>query len=241
MSEKPKILLVEDDPNFGTVLGDYLRLHDFEVVHAIDGSVGLHKFKRDEYDLIILDVMMPQKDGFTLAEEISKINYRQTPFIFLTAKGMKEDMLEGYRLGADDFITKPFDSEVLLYKIKAILQRVAGNEEESNNEYQIGSLTYYPEVRELMHDGDVMKLSPKEGKLLELLCESKNELLSRSKALTLIWKDDNYFTSRSMDVYIAKLRKYLKSENDVEILNVHGEGFRLIDRSESNSHPKVKA
>ena len=154
---------------------------------------------------------------------------------------MKEDMLEGYRLGADDYITKPFDSEVLLYKIKAILQRVAGNEEEAVNAYQIGNLTYTPKVRELEKDGDITKLSPKEGKLLELLCESKNELLSRSKALTLIWKDDNYFTSRSMDVYIAKLRKYLKSEKDVEILNVHGEGFRLIDRSTSRSSRQVKA
>lgn len=231
MSERPKILLVEDDPNFGTVLGDYLRMHNYDVVHAIDGSVGMHKFKREPYDLIILDVMMPQKDGFTLAAEIKEINYRQTPFIFLTAKGMKDDMLEGYRLGADDFITKPFDSEVLLYKIKAILQRTSNGENEPPEEYAVGALTYHPAVRELEKSGKTIKLSPKEGQLLELLCQAKNELLPRSKALTLIWKDDNYFTSRSMDVYIAKLRKHFKDDPNIEILNVHGEGFRLIDRT----------
>ncbi len=229
MNEKAHILLVEDDPNFGSVLKDYLELNGYKVTHAADGNIGLAKFKRDEYDLCIFDVMMPLKDGFTLAEEVNKINYRNTPFVFLTAKGMKEDIVKGYKLGADDYLTKPFDSELLLYKIKAILHRNPESEKQKK-EFVLGSFQFNPAIRELKGEGELRKLSPKESKLLEMLCEEKNEVVSRSKALNLIWKDDNYFTSRSMDVYIAKLRKYLKEDDSIEIKNIHGEGFRLVEK-----------
>jgi DNA-binding response OmpR family regulator len=229
MADKAHILLVEDDPNFGSVLKDYLELNKYKVTHAADGNIGLTKFKRDEYDLCIFDVMMPIKDGFTLAEEVGKINFRNTPFIFLTAKGMKEDMVKGYKLGADDYLTKPFDSELLLYKIQAILQRHTEKVEEKKI-YELGKFNFDPVLRELRSGEEVRKLSPKEAKLLDMLCSDKNEVVSRSKALNLIWKDDNYFTSRSMDVYIAKLRKYLKEDEGIEIRNIHGEGFLLADK-----------
>lgn len=224
---KGKILMVEDDPNFGMVLGDFLRMSGYEVVSAADGAIGLHKFKRERFDLVLLDVMMPQMDGFTLASHLSSINYYRTPLIFITAKEMKEDVLKGYKLGADDYIIKPFDSEVLLMKIEAVLNR-AKKQEHPPTAHRIGTLTYHPKTRELDAPEGTQRLSPKEGKLLELLCESKNDLLPRSKALNLIWKDDNYFTARSMDVYIAKLRKILKSEPRAKIINIHGEGFRLM-------------
>lgn len=231
MNKKPKILLVEDDPNFGSVLRDYLIMNGYDVVHAADGAIGLVKFKREPFDLLILDVMMPQKDGFTLAKEIKEINFRQTPFIFLTAKGMKEDMLKGFQIGADDYLTKPFDSEVLLAKIKAIIHRSQPETEETVREFEIGKLKFNAETRELNLGNEVVQLSPKESQLLELFCQDKNRVVSRSKALNLIWKDDNYFTSRSMDVYIAKLRKYMKEDDNLEIINVHGEGFRLVEKS----------
>ncbi len=226
-----RILLVEDDPNFGTVLKDYLALNDYIVTHAKDGIEGLIMFKNAEYDLCILDVMMPRKDGFSLAEDIRTTN-KEVPIIFLTAKTMKEDVLKGYQVGADDYLNKPFDSEVLLLKIKAILQRK--EKEKSNNddqfEFNIGRFSFNSKLRHLALDGkDPLKLSPKESKLLRMLAIHKNDLMPRELALTKIWRDDNYFTSRSMDVYIAKLRKYLKTDEDVEILNIHGEGFRLID------------
>jgi DNA-binding response OmpR family regulator len=231
---KGKILMVEDDPNFGMVLGDFLRMNGYEVVQAADGSIGLHKFKRERFDLVLLDVMMPQMDGYTLASHISSMNYYQTPLIFITAKEMKEDVLKGYKLGADDYIIKPFDSEVLLMKIEAVLNRSKKSSEQAS-EYRIGKLTYRPTTRELETPSGMQRLSPKEGKLLELLCESKNDLLPRSKALNLIWKDDNYFTARSMDVYIAKLRKILKEEPNAKIINIHGEGFRLMTQGKKES------
>ncbi len=232
MSNK-KILLVEDDPNFGIVLKDYLTLSNFDVVHAKDGIEGLIMFKNQDYDLCILDVMMPRKDGFTLAEDIRR-NDKEIPIIFLTAKTMKEDILKGYQVGADDYLNKPFDSEVLLYKINAILQRKSGDkrEEEDLFEFQIGDFFLNSKLRHLSYKAeDPIKLSPKENKLLKMLAIHKNDLLSRELALTKIWRDDNYFTSRSMDVYIAKLRKYLKADENVEIINIHGEGFRLLVNS----------
>lgn len=232
MSNK-KILLVEDDPNFGIVLKDYLTLSNFDVVHAKDGIEGLIMFKNQDYDLCILDVMMPRKDGFTLAEDIRR-NDKEIPIIFLTAKTMKEDILKGYQVGADDYLNKPFDSEVLLYKINAILQRKSGDkrEEEDLFEFQIGDFFLNSKLRHLSYKTeDPIKLSPKENKLLKMLAIHKNDLLSRELALTKIWRDDNYFTSRSMDVYIAKLRKYLKADENVEIINIHGEGFRLLVNS----------
>jgi two-component system OmpR family response regulator len=228
-----KILLVEDDPNFGIVLKDYLTLSNFDVVHAKDGIEGLIMFKNQDYDLCILDVMMPRKDGFSLAEDIRKSN-KEIPIIFLTAKTMKEDIVRGYQVGADDYLNKPFDSEVLLYKINAILQRksVVGEEKEDLFEFQIGDFFLNSKLRHLSYKGEEpMKLSPKESKLLKMLAMHENDLMSREMALTKIWRDDNYFTSRSMDVYIAKLRKYLKADKNVEIINIHGEGFRLVVNS----------
>ena len=230
--ENNRILLVEDDPNFGTVLKDYLSLNDYNVTHAKDGLEGLIMFKNDDFDLCILDVMMPRKDGFSLAKDIRASN-SEVPIIFLTAKTMKEDVLKGYQAGADDYLNKPFDSEVLLYKIKAILQRKEANEnvEEDIFEFKIGKFDFNSKLRHLSFDGgDSQKLSPKESKLLKMLALHKNDLMPRELALTKIWRDDNYFTSRSMDVYIAKLRKYLKKDENVEILNMHGEGFRLLEK-----------
>ena len=228
--ENNRILLVEDDPNFGTVLKDYLSLNDYKVTLAKDGLEGLIMFKNDDFDLCILDVMMPRKDGFSLAKDIRSTN-SEVPIIFLTARTMKEDVLKGYQSGGDDYLNKPFDSEVLLYKIKAILQRkeTEQNIEEDVFEYKIGKFEFNSKLRHLSYDGgEIQKLSPKESKLLKLLATHKNDLMPRELALTKIWRDDNYFTSRSMDVYIAKLRKYLKPDVNVEILNIHGEGFRLV-------------
>ena len=227
-----KILLVEDDPNFGTVLKDYLALNDYNVTHAKDGIEGLIMFKNNDFDLCILDVMMPRKDGFSLAQDIRSSN-KEIPIIFLTAKTLKEDVLRGYQVGADDYLNKPFDSEVLLFKIKAILQRKESDTSAENEqfEFEIGSFFFNSKLRHLsVGENEPQKLSPKESKLLKMLALHKNDLMPRELALTKIWRDDNYFTSRCMDVYIAKLRKYLKIDESVEILNIHGEGFRLVDK-----------
>ncbi|WP_459211621.1 response regulator transcription factor [Aquimarina rhabdastrellae] len=233
-TENKKILLVEDDPNFGTVLKDYLVMNDYDVVHAKNGMEGFEKFKKDDYDMCILDVMMPYKDGFTLAKEIRDKN-EDVPIIFLTAKAMKEDVLKGYKVGADDYLNKPFDSEVLLMKIQAIMQRKSTESvtDSKQHEFNIGGFHLNSKLRFLtFKEEDPVKLSPKENELLRLLALHLNDLMPRELALTKIWRDDNYFTSRSMDVYIAKLRKYLKRDEAVEILNIHGEGFRLVVRSE---------
>jgi two-component system, OmpR family, response regulator len=225
-----KILLVEDDQNFGAILKDYLTLNDFEVVLAKNGMEGFEKFKKDNFDLCILDVMMPYKDGYTLAKEIREKN-KEIPLIFLTAKSMKEDVLKGYKVGADDYLNKPFDSEVLLMKIRAIILRKSSEvkTEHTTFEFQIGNFHLNSKLRFLTFKNDEpMKLSPKENELLKMLAVHENDLMPRELALTKIWRDDNYFTSRSMDVYIAKLRKYLKPDPNVEVLNIHGEGFRLV-------------
>ncbi len=234
---KQKILLVEDDMNFGIILRDYLMLNDFDVVLARNGMEGFEKFKKDNFDLVILDVMMPYKDGFTLAKEI-RFRDQKVPLIFLTAKTMKEDMLKGYQLGADDYINKPFDSEVLIYKIKALLSRSEKEKEKEKikNEvfdFKIGDFHFDAKLRMLTYKNEEpVKLSPKESKLLQLLALYKNDLMRREEALKEIWQDDNYFTSRSMDVYIAKLRKLLSKDENVVISNIHGAGFRLIDPSD---------
>ena len=225
-----KILLVEDDPNFGSVLKDYLSLNDYDVTLAKNGMEGFEKFKKDNYHLCILDVMMPYKDGFTLAKEIRERN-KEVPIIFLTAKAMKEDVLKGYKVGADDYLNKPFDSEVLLMKINAIMLRKVKDSiaDSATFEFKIGAFDLNSKLRFLtIGTEEPIKLSPKENELLRLLALHENDLMSRELALTKIWRDDNYFTSRSMDVYIAKLRKYLKKDENVEILNIHGEGFRLV-------------
>ena len=225
-----KILLVEDDPNFGTVLKEYLSLNGYEVVHAKNGMEGFEKFKKTDYHLCILDVMMPYKDGYTLAREIREKN-QEVPIIFLTAKTLKEDVLKGYKVGADDYLNKPFDSEVLLMKIKAIMTRKASEVKPDTTKFEfiIGKFHLNSKLRFLTFlKEEPIKLSPKECELLKMLALHENDLMPRELALTKIWRDDNYFTSRSMDVYIAKLRKYLKEDENVEIVNVHGKGFKLF-------------
>jgi two-component system, OmpR family, response regulator len=225
---KPQILLCEDDTNLGMVLKNYLELNDYEVTLERDGKLGLAAFQREKFDLCLLDVMMPNMDGFTLAEEIRDVN-PDVPLFFLSAKTMKDDIIQGYKLGADDYITKPFDSEVLLLKIKAILKRNEElHREEVNAEYDLGRYHFNPRLRELIIDGKTQTLSPKENELLKMLSEYKNDLLSREIALKKIWGSDTYFNGRSMDVYIAKLRKYLREDPALEIVNIHGNGFRLV-------------
>jgi len=225
---KPRILLCEDDTNLGMVLKNYLELNDYNVTLERDGKLGLAAFQREKFDLCLLDVMMPNMDGFTLAEEIRDVN-PDVPLFFLSAKTMKDDIIQGYKLGADDYITKPFDSEVLLHKIKAILKRNEElHREEVNAEFDLGRYHFNPRLRELTIDGKVQTLSPKENELLKMLSEYKNDLLSREIALKKIWGSDTYFNGRSMDVYIAKLRKYLKEDSAIEIVNIHGNGFRLV-------------
>ncbi len=231
-----KILLVEDDMNFGDVLKSYLEMYDYDVTLATDGEMGLEKFNQDTFDLCIFDVMMPKKDGFTLGKEIREKN-TDVPIIFLTAKTLKEDILEGFKVGADDYITKPFNSEELLYRVQAILKRSGkgGNPEEDIKEFLIGKYHFNYPLRILSFKGDdgveKDKLSPKEAHLLRLFCLYKNDVLPRSIALTQIWGEDNYFTARSMDVFVTKLRKYISKDNHLEIVNIHGNGFRLIDRT----------
>ncbi len=230
MADAKNVLLVEDDPNFGFVLRDYLHLNGFQVTLAKNGMEGFDKYKKGDYDLCILDVMMPYKDGYTLAKEIREDNI-SIPIIFLTAKSMKEDVLQGYKVGADDFLNKPFDSEVLLAKIKTLLKRKSAQTSvnQKQTDFQISDFHLNAKLRFLTYkQDDPIKLSPKENDLLKLLALHLNDLMPRELALTQIWRDDNYFTSRSMDVYIAKLRKYLKQDPNVEILNIHGEGFRLV-------------
>jgi DNA-binding response OmpR family regulator len=230
ISKNKQILLVEDDVNFGTVLRDYLQLNGYKVVLARNGLEGFEKFKKNEFDICILDVMMPYKDGFTLAKEIRSKD-KTTPIVFLTAKSMKEDVLKGYKIGADDYLTKPFDAEILLKKLEVLIQRTEKSVQKSKPKYRIviGDFIFNPRLRTLTYKKDTpTNLSPKENQLLLMLVETQNDLLSRNKALEEIWNDDNYFTSRSMDVYIAKLRKYLRQDTSVEISNIHGEGFRLI-------------
>lgn len=228
MDAKPKILLCEDDSNLGMVLKNYLELNDYEVTLERDGRLGLAAFQREKYDICLLDVMMPNMDGFTLAEEIRDVN-PDVPLFFISAKTMKDDIIQGYKLGADDYITKPFDSEVLLHKIKAILKRNEElHREEVNAEYELGNYHFNPRLRELSVGDRVQTLSPKENELLKMLAEYKNDLLPREAALKRIWGSDTYFNGRSMDVYIAKLRKYLKDDPKLEIVNIHGNGFRLV-------------
>ena len=227
-AKKYKILLCEDDTNLGMVLKNYLELTDYDVTLERDGRLGLAAFQREKFDICLLDVMMPNMDGFTLAESIRDVD-PDMPLFFLSAKTMKEDIIQGYKLGADDYITKPFESEVLLLKIKAILKR---SEEENkindNIEFDLGGYHFNPRLRELKIGSTVHVLSPKENELLKMLADHKNDLLPRERALKKIWGSDTYFNGRSMDVYIAKLRKYLKEDSQIEIVNIHGNGFRLV-------------
>lgn len=227
---KSKILLVEDDPNLGEVLKEYLVLKDYEVTLASDGEEGWNVFHGDQYDLCILDVMMPRKDGFTLAREIREVDNR-IPIIFLTAKALKEDTLEGFRLGGDDYVTKPFSMEELLLRIRAILKRTGIHETDdlAQDRCRIGRYVFDFNTLELKDENATLRLTTKEGQLLKLLCINKNKTLQRSPALKAVWGDDSYFNARSMDVYIARLRKYFRDEPSVQIVTVHGEGFKLVD------------
>jgi DNA-binding response OmpR family regulator len=227
MSKKTTILLAEDDENLGQLLHTYLKTKGFEADLARNGKAAFEKFKGGKYDFCILDVMMPEMDGFTLAKEIREID-RKVPILFLTAKSMKDDKLTGFSIGADDYLTKPFVMEELLARMNAILRRVETNGEGDHAELSVGKIKYEPELRLLHLSDGVKKLTTKENQLLELLVRNENEILDRQATLRAIWGDDNYFNGRSMDVYIAKLRKLFKEDPAIEIMNVHGKGFKLI-------------
>ena len=229
MYKRKKILLVEDDPNFGSILNDYLNLHSYSSTLARNGIEGLEKFKKHHFDLCILDVMMPFKDGFTLAEDIRLID-KDIPIVFLTARSLKDDIIKGFKIGADDYLIKPFDSEILLLKIKSIFKRklIEDSKIETKEQYNFSSFVYNSKFRTLkFEEEEEINLSPKESKLLQLLLQNTNDLTSREEALVKIWNDDNYFTSRSMDVYVTKIRKYLRKDPTISIENIHGKGFKL--------------
>lgn len=223
-----KILLVEDDPCFGSVLKSYLELSDYDVTLCVNGNEGLEAFQKEKYDICLLDVMMPEMDGFTLGKKIREQD-NAIPFVYITAKSLKEDVKQGYEIGADDYIVKPFDSEVLILKIKAILSRSKHEETVEKPKFiEIGEYIFNTELRTITKNDEVIKLTPKEARLLELLYNYRDGLLSRDKALNEIWGTNDYFTARSMDVYVTKLRKYFKDDDKIKIENVHGSGFRLI-------------
>ena len=225
--EKTRILLCEDDENLGMLLREYLQAKDYNVTLAPDGEAGYQLFTSEKFDLCILDVMMPKKDGFTLAQDIRKVN-GVIPIVFLTAKSLKEDVLEGFRIGADDYITKPFSMEEMLLRIEAIMRRISGKKSKSGSEYQLGTMVFDAQKQTLTSEKGTTKLTTKECELLALLVQNGNSILERNYALKTIWVEDNYFNARSMDVYITKLRKLLKDDPNVEIINIHGKGYKLI-------------
>jgi two-component system OmpR family response regulator len=224
---KVKVLLAEDDENLGSLLREYLLAKDYDTHWVTDGEKAFKSFEKNKYDICILDIMMPVKDGFTLAKEIRMLN-RDVPIIFLTAKSMKEDVFEGFSIGADDYITKPFSMEELLYRIQAILRRTKGDVNKKREIYNIGRYRFDTNKHLLILDDKEQKLTTKESELLRLLCNNANQVLERNFALRTIWIDDNYFNARSMDVYITRLRKYLKEDPSIEIMNIHGTGYKLI-------------
>ncbi len=227
--EQEKVLLAEDDKNLGTILQSYLIAKGYPTDLSVNGEEAFNKFQTGDYNICILDVMMPIKDGFTLAADIRKIN-KNIPILFLTAKTLQEDKIKGFEIGADDYISKPFSMEELLMRLKAILRRSSQNNSigGKNNIYQLGQFVFDYNRQILTIDETDQKLTSKEAELLKLLCENLNQVLDRSEALNRIWYDDSYFNARSMDVYVTKLRKYLKADPNVELLNVHGVGFKLI-------------
>ena len=227
MKKDIKVLLVEDDSNLGSITSDYLRAKGFNCTWEINGELGYREFVKNQYDIVILDVMMPIKDGFSTAKDIRGID-KKVPIIFLTAKSMKEDTLKGFEIGADDYITKPFNMEELTARISAILKRVSSDTESHFDDIKIGKFTFNPKIQILSKDDFSVSLTTKESDLLILLYKNKNDILERDHALKAIWGDDNYFNGRSMDVYIAKLRKYLKHDEQIQIINVHGRGFKLL-------------
>jgi DNA-binding response OmpR family regulator len=226
MEKEFKILLTEDDENLGMLLREYLIAKGFETDLLPDGEAGYQAFTEKKYDICIFDVMMPKKDGFTLAKEIRMMN-AEIPIIFLTAKSMKEHVFNGFKIGADDYITKPFSMEELLFRIEAILRRTKGGAS-GQDMFQLGKFRFDTQKQQLIDGDKVIKLTTKESELLKLLCNNANKVLERNFALKTIWVDDNYFNARSMDVYITKLRKHLKDEPNIEIINVHGKGYKLV-------------
>lgn len=227
MEERLRILLTEDDENLGMLLREYLQAKGFNADLFSDGEAGYKAFLKGKYDLCVLDVMMPRKDGFALAQEIRTVN-ADVPIIFLTAKSLKEDILEGFKIGADDYITKPFSMEELVSRISAILRRVRGKRDKDVTVFRIGKYTFDTQKQTLNINNKSQKLTTKESELLSLLCQHVNEILERNYALKAIWVDDNYFNARSMDVYITKLRKLIKDDPTIEIINIHGKGYKLI-------------
>jgi two-component system, OmpR family, response regulator len=228
MEQKIKLLLAEDDENLGLLLKEYLMAKGYDASLYPDGEAAFKGFTKDHFDICILDIMMPKKDGFTLAKEIRMIS-ADIPIIFLTAKNLKDDVIEGFKLGADDYITKPFSMEELIFRIEAILRRTVPESQNSGQQiFNLGRFTFDTRKQTLSNGENVVKLTTKEADLLKLLCQNTNKVLERNFALKSIWIDDNYFNARSMDVYITKLRKHLKDEPGVEIINVHGKGYKLI-------------
>jgi two-component system, OmpR family, response regulator VicR len=228
-NKKPHLLLVEDDKNLGLILKDYLEAKGFQTDLGKDGEEGLQLFYANNYDICILDVMMPKKDGFALAEEI-KAKSSHIPILFLTAKSLKEDTIKGFKIGADDYVTKPFHMEELLLRIQAILKRTSknNNNKPNSNFIQMGNISFYPKEYYFEVDGKKEKLSPKENDLLHLLIKHKDEVVDRSIALKVVWNDDSYYNSRSMDVYLNKLRKKLAVDPNIQLMTVHGHGLKLI-------------
>lgn len=225
--EKVKVLLCEDDENLGMLLREYLQAKGYDTELCPDGEAGYRSFTQNKYDLCVLDVMMPRKDGFSLARDIRDLN-EDIPIIFLTAKTLKEDILEGFRIGGDDYLTKPFSMEELTFRIEAILRRVRGKKSRNRTHFKIGAFSFDTQKQLLTFGDEQTKLTTKESELLSLLCANANEILQRDYALKTIWIDDNYFNARSMDVYITKLRKHLKDDSQIEIINIHGKGYKLI-------------
>lgn len=226
-----RLLLAEDEKSLSKAVKAILEASKYSVDAVFDGEEALEYLDVDTYDGVILDVMMPKKDGFTLAQEIRQAN-SEVPIIFLTAKTLKEDILEGFKIGADDYITKPFSMEELVFRIEAILRRVHGKKSKENTLYHIGEFTFDTQKQLLVIGEKQTKLTTKENELLALLCSHANEILQRDYALKTIWIDDNYFNARSMDVYITKLRKHLKDDPQIEIINIHGKGYKLITPEE---------
>lgn len=227
MENKLHILLCEDEESLGMLVREYLQAKGYDAELYLDGEAGYKAFAKGKYDMCLLDVMMPKMDGFTLARELRMIN-SEVPIMFLTAKNLKDDILEGFKLGADDYLTKPFSMDELVYRIEAILRRVKAKSKQAAVRYQLGRFTFDTQRQVLSIDDKSTKLTTKESELLTMLCTHMNEVLERDLALKTIWIDDNYFNARSMDVYITKLRKHLKDDPNVEINNVHGKGYRLV-------------
>jgi DNA-binding response OmpR family regulator len=227
MEKKQRILLCEDEESLGMLLREYLQAKGFDAELYLDGEAGYRAFTRGQYDMCLLDVMMPKMDGIALAKEIRLLN-QDIPIIFLTAKNLKDDILDGFKAGADDYLTKPFSMDELVCRMEAIMRRVKGKVQKAQTVYQLGNYTFDSQRQLLTCADSTAKLTTKESELLALLCAHSNQVLERELALKTIWIDDNYFNARSMDVYITKLRKHLKSDPRIEINNVHGKGYRLI-------------